>query len=72
MCGMWHLNVKCLTSGRIKRERELEGLKGLSIHLGTTTNNTTELEVVCFGLNLAWNLGFKHINFQQDSTLVIQ
>ena len=27
-----------------------------------TTNNVAKLEVVCFDLNLVWNLGFKHIN----------
>lgn len=34
--------------------------------------NTTKLEVVRFGLNLAWNLMFKHVNLQIDSTLVMQ
>lgn len=49
------------------------GLKGFSISLGTTTNNIVELEVVRFGfgLDLTWNMGFKHINFQINFTLVM-
>ena len=34
--------------------------------------NTTELEEVRFGLNLAWNLVFKHVNLQIDSNMVMQ
>lgn len=51
------------------------GLKGFSISLGTTTNNIVEIEVVRFGfgfgLDLTWNMGFKHINFQINFTLVM-
>ena len=39
--------------------------------MGITTNNMAELEVVHQGLMLAWDLGFKFIQLEMDSMIVL-
>ena len=39
--------------------------------MGITTNNMAELEAVRQGLMLAWDLGFKFIQLEMDSMIVL-
>ena len=58
----WGLSVPVLANG----------LKASLWILGITSNNVAKLEAVRYGLMLAWNLGFKFVILNLDSTLIIQ
>ena len=44
---------------------------GFSLHLGLATNNMVELVAVCQGLDMAWNMGFKFIQLELNSKVVL-
>ena len=41
------------------------------MHVGLTTNNMAELEAVRQGLEMAWNMGVKHLQLELDSKVVL-
>ena len=43
----------------------------LIVEIDITTNNMAELEAVSQGLWLAWDLGFKFIQLEIDSVIVL-
>ena len=62
--------------GRVKAGGLLLDSSGLwisrfSLSMGITTNNMAELEAVRQGLMLAWDLGFKFIQLEMDSMIVL-
>ena len=46
-------------------------ISSFSLHMGITSNNIVELGAVHQGLVLAWNLGFKFIQLEIDSMIVL-
>ena len=46
-------------------------ISGFSLHLGLASNNMVELPTVWQGLALAWYMGFKFIQFELDSSVVL-
>ena len=59
-------------AGGVIRDHNGKWLKGFSINLSITSNNIAQLWVVRYGLLMAWELGFRFIYLETDSTLVIQ
>ena len=41
------------------------------MHVGLATNNMAELEAVRQGLEMAWNMGVKHLQLELDSKVVL-
>ncbi|KAK9986891.1 hypothetical protein SO802_031842 [Lithocarpus litseifolius] len=46
-------------------------ISGFSLSMGITTNNMAKLGVVCQGLMMAWDLGFKFIQLELDFVIVL-
>ena len=46
-------------------------ISGFSLHLGITTNNMAKLAAVWQGLAMAWHMGFKFIQLELDSNVVL-
>lgn len=46
-------------------------ISGFSLKMGIVTNNMAKLEAVRQGLLLAWQLGFRFIQLELDSTVVL-
>ena len=44
---------------------------GFSLHLGLATNNMAELAAIRQGLDMAWNMGFKFIQLELNSKVVL-
>ena len=75
--------IKLNTNGSAISNPGLAGVKGVlwnhsgewisrfSIHLGLASNNMAELATVRQGLALAWYMGFKFIQLELDSSVVL-
>ena len=46
-------------------------IKGFSIHIGIASNNIAKIWAVRYGLKMAWELGYKHINLEIDSQILL-
>ena len=46
-------------------------ISGFSLHLGIATNNMAEFAIVRRGLAMAWHMGFKFIQLELDSNVVL-
>ena len=44
---------------------------GFSLHLGPATNNMAKLAAIRQGLDMAWNMGFKFIQLELNSKVVL-
>ena len=44
---------------------------GFSLHVGLATNNMVELAIAKQGLAMAWTMGFKYIQLELDSKVVL-
>ena len=52
------------------RDSKGRWIKNFLIHIGIATNNMEEIWVIRYGLKMAWELGYKHINLEIDSKIV--
>ena len=57
--------------GGILRDHLGQWIFGFSLHVGLATNNMVELAVVRQGLAMAWTMGFKYIQLELDSKVVL-
>ena len=48
-----------------------EWISGFSLHLGLASNNMAELVAARQGLELTWDIGFKYIQLELDSSVVL-
>lgn len=48
-----------------------EWISGFSLNMGFATNNIAKLGAIIQGLLLAWELGFKYIQLEIDSTTIL-
>ena len=46
-------------------------ISGFSLHVDLATNNMAELAAVRQGLAMAWTMGFKYIQLELDSRVVL-
>ena len=58
-------------AGGILRDHSGVWISGFSLHLGLASNNMAELAAVWQGLALAWDMGFKFIQLEIDSNVVL-
>ena len=57
--------------GGILRDHSGVWILRFSLHLGLASNNMAELAAVQQGLALAWDMGFKFIQLEIDSSVVL-
>ena len=58
-------------AGGILRDHLVQWISGFSLQVGLATNNMTELVAVGQGLAMAWIMGFKYIQLELDSKVVL-
>ena len=64
-------NLRLAGAGGILRDSSSGWLSSFSLNLGIATNNMAELAAVQQGLLLAWDLGFKFLQIELDSSIVL-
>ena len=64
-------NPRMVSVGGLLRDSSGLWISGFSLNMDTATNNMAELEAVRQGLLLAWELGFKFIQLEIDSVIVL-
>ena len=64
-------NPSIASVGGILRDHLGRWIADFSLHLGLAKNNMAELATVPQGLAMAWNLGFKFIQLEHDSKVVL-
>ena len=57
--------------GGILRDHSDVWISGFSLHLGLASNNMAKLTTVRQDLALAWDMGFKFIRLELDSSVVL-
>ena len=55
----------------VLRDHSGRWILGFSLHVGLTTNDMAKLAVVRQGLAMAWNMGFKFLQLELDSNVVL-
>ena len=64
-------NPSIVGVGGILRDHLGQWIFGFSLHVGLATNNMVELATVRQGLAMAWTMGFKYIQLELDSKVVL-
>ena len=64
-------NPGVVGAGGMLRDHLGYWIAGFSLHLSIATNNIAELEAVWQGLEMTWKLGFKFIQLEIDSNVVL-
>ena len=57
--------------GGVVSDNKGRWIKGFSIHTGISSNNIAEIQAVRYGLKMAQELGYKHINLEIDSQILL-